>query len=223
MKKLIILGFMLFTVVTGIFGQQSAQATENSLKPVSLNHSFFTVPSGVTFRGVLTAPINSLNAYAGQLVSLALTTDFYYNNGIIAPAGSVVTGNVIDVSKAKHGSLNAKLSLRFSAIITPEGLNIPISAIVKTDNNTGVLIGGSKFETSVDYVRDSSKPTPIPANAISPLSINRGTSVTGTTGDGGGLVKSIWEKGQEVEIPANATLELILTQPITVKTKFAQN
>ena len=35
---------------------------------------------------------------------------------------------------------------------------------------------------------------------------------------GGGLVKSIWDKGNDVEIPANANIEIQLTQPITVST-----
>ena len=32
---------------------------------------------------------------------------------------------------------------------------------------------------------------------------------------GGGLVKSVWDKGQDVVIPANAAIELVFTQPIT--------
>lgn len=226
MKKIISFLIVLVAIINvGLsdtaYGQTAK--SETSMKPVKLTHEFFTVPAGVSFRAVVTAAINSSNAYAGQLVSLVLNSDFYYNNGMIAPVGSIVSGSVIDVSKAKHGSLNAKMKLRFTSIITPDGLNIPISAIVNTDNKTGVLMGGSKFETSAQYVRDNTKPTPIPANAISPMSINRGSSVSGTAGDGGGLVKSIWDKGQEVEIPANAYLELVLTQPITVKTKFSQN
>ena len=38
----------------------------------------------------------------------------------------------------------------------------------------------------------------------------------GAIGAGGGLVKSIWDKGNDVEIPTNATIDLFLTQPITV-------
>ena len=42
-------------------------------------------------------------------------------------------------------------------------------------------------------------------------------------GAGGGLVKSIWDKGSDVEIPANAGIELILTQPITVNPSNVEN
>ncbi len=43
------------------------------------------------------------------------------------------------------------------------------------------------------------------------------TAALGTAvGAGGGLVKSIWDKGNDVEIPTNANIDLYLTQPITV-------
>ena len=54
---------------------------------------------------------------------------------------------------------------------------------------------------------------------ISPLaggSIGRGTALATAVGAGGGLAKSIWDKGTDVEIPIHVQLELVLTQPITV-------
>jgi hypothetical protein len=54
---------------------------------------------------------------------------------------------------------------------------------------------------------------------VSPLaggSVGRGTALSTAVGAGGGIVKSIWDKGSDVEIPVNASMELLLTQPITV-------
>ena len=39
---------------------------------------------------------------------------------------------------------------------------------------------------------------------------------TAAVGAGGGLVKSVIDKGDDVEIPANAAVDIVLTQPITV-------
>ena len=61
---------------------------------------------------------------------------------------------------------------------------------------------------------------------VSPLaggSIGRGTALATAVGAGGGLVKSIWDKGEDVSIPANAAIELILTQPITVNPTSLEN
>lgn len=181
-----------------------------------------TVPAGQAISAVVTAPISSANMATGEGVSLALGTDFYYNGNLIAPAGSSVSGTVIEVSKAKHGNLNGKLLLRFTQITTPYGIQIPISAVIKTDNNTGVLTGGSKADVAAEYGKDlviGSAAGALAGVIISPLaggSIGRGTALATAVGAGGGLVKGIWDKGNDVEIPANSSIQLILTQPITV-------
>ncbi len=195
----------------------------------TLRGSVITVPAGQAFRAVVTSPVSSETASVGQTVTMALNSDFYYNGNRIAPAGSTIYGSVIEVSKAKHGSMNGKLTLRFNQIITPTGLNIPISAVVKTDDNTGTLIGGTTFDVTKEYAKDLAVGAGAGALAgviISPLaggSLGKGTALATAVGAGGGLVKSIWDKGEDVEIPANAALELVLTQPITVNPSSTQN
>lgn len=188
----------------------------------TLKGHVITVPAGETFKAIVTAPVSSETAYTGQSITLALGSDFYYNGSRIAPAGSSIYGTVIGVSKAKHGSLNGKLTLRFTQIITPTGLTIPVSAVIRTDDNTGTLIGGTKLDVSKNYAKDLTIGAGAGALAgviISPLAggeIGKGTALATAVGAGGGLVKSIWDKGNDVEIPANVTVDLILTQPITV-------
>ena len=53
-------------------------------------------------------------------------------------------------------------------------------------------------------------------SALSGGDLGRGTALGTAVGAGGGLVKSIWDKGDNVEIPANAGIQLTLTQAITV-------
>ena len=52
--------------------------------------------------------------------------------------------------------------------------------------------------------------------------VGRGAALGTAVGAGGGLVKSVWDKGNDVEIPANAMIDLILTQPITVSASSYQ-
>lgn len=188
----------------------------------TLKGSVVTVPAGKTFSAVVTTPISSAYMITGQNVTLALGSDFYNNGNLIAPAGSSVTGTVIEVSKAKHGSMNGKLLIRFTQIVTPYGIQIPISAVIKTDDNTGVLLGGTKTDVALDYGKDIAAGSAAGALAgviISPLaggSIGKGTALATAVGAGGGIVKSIWDKGNDVEIPANSAIQLVLTQPITV-------
>lgn len=207
-----------------VYPQENYKLNETTLKG-----RIVTVPAGERFRAVMTVPVSSETAITGQTVTMALHSDFYYNGSLIAPAGSSVTGTVIESSKAKHGSVNGKLTLRFTEIITPNGQTIPISAVIKTDDNTGVLIGGTRTDVAKSYAKDLTVGAGAGALAgviISPLAgghIGRGTALATAVGAGGGLAKSIWDKGADVEIPINAALELFLTQPITVNPSSSEN
>ena len=159
---------------------------------------------------------------AGQTVSLALNNDFYYDDKLIAPAGSTIYGTVIESSKAKRGGINGKLCVRFSQIFTPYGTQIPISAVIKTDDSSGVLIGGTKMDVAKEYTKDLAAGSA--AGALSGLifgalaggDVGRGAALGTAVGAGGGLVKSVWDKGNDVEIPVNATIDIMLTKTITV-------
>ena len=195
----------------------------------TLKGSVVTVPAGQSFSAVVTTPLSSANLTLGQTVTIALGSDFYYNNNLIGPAGSSVTGQVLEVSKAKRGSMNGKLMIRFTQIVTPYGLQVPISAVIKTTDNTGRLVGGTKMDVAKDYGKDIAVGAGAGALAgviISPLAggdIGKGTALATAVGAGGGLVKSIWDKGDDVEIPVNAQIQLVLTQPITVNPAIYNN
>ncbi len=224
MKKLLVIATLLLATNCAFANANYSfeQATPAQINNTVLKGSVVTVPAGETFRAVVTAPITSETAVTGQNVTLALGSDYHFNGVTVAPAGSTVYGTVIEVSKAKHGSLNGKLTIRFTQIITPTGQNIPISAVIKTDDNTGTLIGGTKLDVTKEYAKDLTVGAGAGALAgviISPLSggsVGRGTALATAVGAGGGLIKSVWDKGNDVVLPVNATLELILTQPITV-------
>lgn len=180
-----------------------------------------TVPSGQLMTVVSTTPLSSQNAYLGQVCTVTLASDMYYNGALIAPAGSAVIGSVIEVTHAKHGSLNGKLSIRFSQINTPSGVQIPISAVISTSDHSGVLTGGTKMDVAKEYGKDVAAGAAIGAlsgvvfGALAGGSIGRGAALGTAVGAGGGLAKSVIDKGVDVNIPAGATFEIELTQPIT--------
>ena len=210
------------TKTQSVYNSQYVQQPMQYSSSQPLHGNVVMVPAGSSLPAMLTAPISSANASAGQSVSLVLNSDYYYNNKLIAPAGSTVSGTVIEASKAKRGSMNGKLCIRFTQIYTPYGTQIPISAVIKTDDNTGVLIGGTKLDVTKEYAKDVT--AGVAAGAISGLvfgalaggNVGKGAALGTAVGASGGLVKSAWDKGNDVEIPANATIDLMLTQPITV-------
>jgi hypothetical protein len=181
-----------------------------------------TVPAGTNLPAVVSTPISSEFLTMGQPVSVTLGSDFYYNNCLIAPAGSTVSGTVTQVKKATHGSINGSLRLRFTEITTPYGSRIPISAQIKTDDGTGLLVGGTKMDMTKAYAKDmgvgagAGALTGLVASAISGGAIGKGTAIMTGVGAGAGLAKSVWDKGVDVTIPANAGINLQIDQPITV-------
>ena len=150
-----------------------------------------------------------------------LKDNFYYNNVLVAPAGSTVTGNVTYVRKDGRAGKNGQLQLRFTQINTPYGNIIPISAMVKTTDGTGILKAGTAKDTTKEYAKDVVAGSATGAlsglvfGALSGGNVGRGAALGTAVGAGGGLAKSVWDKGNDVEIPTNATVDLILTQPIT--------
>jgi hypothetical protein len=211
------------------YNSEAYPQTNYQVNPTTLKGRIVTVPAGEDFRAVLTTPISSATAVAGQTVTLALNSDFYYNGNLVAPAGSSVSGTILEASRAKHGSLNGKLSIRFTNLMTPTGQNIPISAVIKTEDGTGVLIGGTKMDVTKNYAKDLTIGAGAGALAgviISPLAggnIGRGTALSTAVGAGGGLAKSIWDKGNDVEIPIHSLIELRLIQPITINPISSQD
>jgi hypothetical protein len=204
--------------------QQPLQHPQNN----RLQGNIVMVPAGSTVVATLTTHLSSEYTTPGQTVSMALNNDFYYDGKLIAPVGSTIYGTVIESSKAKRGSINGKLCVRFTQIYTPYGTQIPISAVIKTNDSTGVLVGGTKLDVTKEYAKDLTAGTA--AGALSGLvfgalaggDVGRGAALGTAVGAGGGLVKSVWDKGNNVEIPANANIELMFTQPITVSTSTYQ-
>lgn len=192
----------------------------------TLKGRIVTVPAGEEFRSIVTTPLSSATLSLGQSVSLALGSDFYYNGNLIAPAGSSINGTVLEVSKAKHGTLNGKLLVRFTQIVTPQGLQIPISAVIKTEDGSGVLVGGTKLDVAKEYTKDaaigagSGALSGLVFGAIAGGNAGKAAAIGTAVGAGGGIVKSIWDKGEDVSIPANSSIELLLTQPITISPNF---
>lgn len=207
----------------------SAQYYQQPLQPTyaknnTLQGNVVMVPAGSTVNAMLTASLSTEYTNAGQTVSMALNDDFYYDGKLIAPAGSTIYGTVIESSKAKRGGINGKLCVRFTQIYTPYGTQIPISAVIKTDDSSGVLVGGTKMDVTKEYAKDMAAGSA--AGALSGLvfgalaggDVGKGAALGTAVGAGSGLVKSIWEKGNDVEIPTNASIDIMFTQPITVST-----
>lgn len=166
---------------------------------LSTKEKVIIVPASTIMTVLTTYELNSNALLAGQTVSVVLPENFFYNDILIAPKGSVLTGNVIEVERAKQDGTDGKLQLRFSVITTPYGLQIPIVAVVKTEDLSGILVGKSDKKEVVKVSQANTKPR-------KSKSTNQNTNV----------LKTVWNLGENVVIPINTKFDIVLSQPITI-------
>ncbi len=226
MKRLIVFALCATFISTNVtFAASNYNYDNNSRQNYNgqpLRGHLVSVPAGSVVPVLTTREIGSESLTQGQRVDLTMGSDFYYNGQMIAPAGSIVSGTATVVKSANHGSTNGKLKITFTQITTPQGIQIPITGVIKTNDGSGLLVGGTKMDVTKEYAKDMAVGSAAGAlsgvvfGALAGGSVGQGAALGTAVGAGSGLVKSLWDKGNEVSIPANSTIDIILTQPITV-------
>lgn len=217
---------IIFGVISGLsaFGAANYNYTTNeqNVNSTTLQGQVVYVPAGVTVKGILSAGISSEYTTTGSLVTVTLPNEIAYNGKVVAPKGSVLSGTVVEAKKAGFGGRNGKIKVIFNNLRTPNGYNIAINAVFKTDDNSGVLKGGTKMDTTKDYAKNtaigagSGAALGTAMGALSGGSVGKGAVYGTAVGAGIGVANAARQKGDNVEIPANVMMDIFFTQPITV-------
>jgi len=114
------------------------------------------------------------------------------------------------------------MQIRFTMIRTPYNNTIPISAVIATNDNSGVLKGGTKKDAAKEYVKDAaigSAAGAVLGTAMGPLSggsVGKGAVYGTALGGGIGLAKAVANKGDDITVPANSKVNILFDQPITL-------
>ena len=163
--RIAFLVLMLSYLLTG-----HAYAVQKQVQQTAKN-SVITVPAGEIINSVLTSPVNSSCLLQGHTVSVVVTEDFYYGDTLVIPADSMIYGSVISVKKSS-GTAD-KMLIRFTQIITPSGIQIPIAALMKSGDNSGILLGDDlRFGSENGHV-DVSVGTPFALYLTQPITVNQ--------------------------------------------------
>lgn len=203
--------------ITDTFNVANANTTQ--IQP--LRGKIVSVPIGTAIPTTATMELSSENLVQGQSVTATLSSNFYYDNALIAPLGSSMNGTVIQAKKAGRAGKNGQLMIKFTSIVTPYGQMIPISAKIQTDDGTGLLKGGTKMETAKDYAKDiaiGAASGAVAGVAMGPLAGGKAGkgAVYGTAiGAGLGLAKSFIDKGEPAIIPVGTVMNVVLDQQAT--------
>jgi len=181
-----------------------------------------TVPTNTYFKVITTNPISTEYLTQGDTVSVVLGSDFYYGGSLVLPANSIINGTAVIAQKAGRTGKNGKLKIVFRNATTPNGQRIPLSAKLATEDGTGIISGG----TTKGRMYEAAKDTAVGAAGGALLGTAIGAIAGGRPGKGAwsgtaigaglGLGKSVIDKGNQAEIPANTPVDIILDQPLVV-------
>jgi len=100
-----------------------------------------TIPQGTSFTASTQNQISTDNVNVGDTVTMQVGSDLASNGAVVIPAGSTIEGNVVIADKEGMTQRGGRLKINFTNAILPNGRRIPISARIKTDDGTGILIG----------------------------------------------------------------------------------
>lgn len=202
-------------------GYYNANYINNNIND-QLHGNVIMVPANTSFAASALTPLSSETAQLGDSVTFYLGSDFYYGSNLIAPAGSRINGTVLLAKKGGFANRSGKIRVKFTNIVTPTGQMIPISASIQTSDGTGILKAGTAKDAAVEYAKDTGVGAAAGAvlgtamGALSGGSVGKGAIYGTAVGGGLGLVKTVFEKGGNVEIPQNAQVNIVIDQPITV-------
>ena len=197
-------------------------SNSNDNNDSNLKGKVVMVPADTMFSATTMSPISSETMQKGDSVTMYLSSDFYYGKHLIAVAGSRVNGVVLNVSRGGMANRNGKVNIKFTNIVTPYGQMIPINANIRTDDGSGVLKGGTAKDVAKDYARDAVIGAGIGAalgtamGALASGSVGKGAIYGTALGGGMALLATTMQRGETVEVPQGATLDIVITQPITV-------
>lgn len=192
------------------------------------------VPVGTNLDAVLTSPIDSSVAKAGDIFNAKISMPLYLGNDLVLPANTILEGQVTAADKGGLAGTNGTVGMRLTAAITPDGIRYPLSATVVANPSSpipqdkqGNIRGRSTKATVATGVARTAAWTAggtLLGLAFAPLvagSIGAGAIVGVATGGAVGLGSNLWRKGKDVKIPSGTPIRFALDQPLSMSTGIA--
>ncbi len=195
-------------------------------EPFNANAKTKRIPAGTTLSLKMLTPINTGYNTKGTSFTAMLMTDQKSNDDVILPMGSIVRGDIKEITPAKRLSKGPILYLDFDHVVTPNGRQLPLSLTIvgRADmtNDGGI--------TTTKGYWDAWKKTCKKSGDITKNSIEWGKNVTdsgwqyvlvpvaafgGVFGTAGYFVydsiADVIRLGKDVQIQSNEILNVILT------------
>ncbi len=162
-----------------------------------------SVPAGTLILVRTNEQLDTDNSYTGQVFSVTLMTDLAADGYVVAKSGTRLYGNIVEADSARRASGTSQLKLQLTQIVL-HGQAIPIVTDVfdskgKSSGKRSArrLFGGAGLGA-----------------AIGAIAGNAGMGAA--IGAVSGAALSVVQKGDQVQIPAEAQLSFTLQVPVTL-------
>lgn len=208
------------SVTTAAAGTGSAETPSKSTS--------YTVPAGTKVLLSLKSGVNTKTARPGDGVYLVSSFPVIVGSHVLIPAGVYVQGVVDKVERPGRVKGRAKLLMHFTTMIFPNGQvvgipgtvnNLPGSGgpSVKGDEGTieqpgskgkdaGEVLKGGMIGATGGVIGGAASGDP-----------GRGAAVGGLAGVAGGLIYTLFTRGDEIVIPEGTSLEMVMQRPLELQ------
>ncbi|MDQ2746247.1 MAG: hypothetical protein M3T96_03200 [Acidobacteriota bacterium] len=181
----------------------------------------YTVATGESFRVRMNETISSKTASIGDRFTTTVTEPVYSTTGVIViPVGSVATGRVDSVTKARNGGNPGSISATFVEVKLPNGTRRAINGTL-TDLDTkkaksddeGTASGDKMNHRKLIFIGGGGAGGAVLGGAIGG---GKGALIGGILGAAGGFAGDRFTKGEDAEVKSGTEFGIQLNQSISL-------
>lgn len=202
-------------------GKAQSGATASDDKPkFKQREGKVLLPPGTKLPLVLHNSISTRGSKSGDPVYFETLFPVLSENKVVIPAGSYVSGEVVETKRPGRVKGRGELSIRLNTLIMPNGYTVDFNAIP-----TGAGTGGNETVEQEGKIKgDSDKGNDV-GTVVKTTGLGAGIGgIAGRSGAGAGigaaagaavgLMAVLLSRGPEVELPRGTTLDVMLDRPL---------
>ncbi|MCL6480560.1 MAG: hypothetical protein K6U02_02425 [Firmicutes bacterium] len=178
------------------------------------------VPAGTRLALILHNSVSTRQARSGLAVYLETTFPVVQNGRILIPAGSYVSGEIVEAKRPGRVKGRAELMIRLNTLVLPNGYSVDFNAVPENAGTGGNESVNSEGTIKGDTDKSADVATVVTTTALG-LGIGSATTLSGkgaavgaAAGAGVGLLAVLASRGPEAELPRGSTIEAVLTRPL---------
>jgi type IV secretion system protein VirB10 len=208
------------------------QQADTEKAPAPQRPGKILVPEGTQLPLVLHNSVSTKRSKPGDGVYLETVFPIIVEGKIVIPAGSYVSGEVVDLKRPGRVKGRGEMMVRLNTLILPNGYSVDLNAVPNAADTGGgdTVDGEGKLKGDTDKGADAGvvlRTTAMGAGIGAAAgraagNTGRGAGIGLGAGAAAGLIAVLMGRGPEVEMPRGTMLEVVLNRPLYLDANKAQ-